>query len=107
MKHLLLLPLLSVIILQGNSPFRYDAKKINSPILVPSFADRNETTGLNLQPEPGTEKRLASDFKKQEYCYAELKDFEWDVHYNIISATVYFQAQILEEQNSVLSTGLV
>lgn len=90
MKHLLLLPLLSVIILQGNSPLGYNKKNAGRSEKL-SFVDhRNEATGLSLQPEPGTEKRLASEFKKQEYCYAELKDFEWDVHYSIVSATVYF-----------------
>ena len=90
MKHLLLLPLLSIFILQGNSPFRYDAKSMSSSALLSLVADKNAATGLSLQPEPGTKKMLASDFKKQEYCYAELKDFEWDVHFNIVSATLYF-----------------
>ena len=90
MKHLLLLPLLSVIILQGNSPLGSNQTNANSPVRS-SFVDhRNEATGLNLQPDPGTKKMLASDFKKQEYCYVELKDFEWDVHFSVVSATLYF-----------------
>jgi len=90
MKHLLFLPLLSVCILNGNAPSDLNKKNIGSPKQLSFVDSRNEATGLNLQPEPGTEKRLAADFRKQEYVYAELKDFEWDVHYSIVSATVYF-----------------
>jgi|GEM_PF-1401243 len=90
MKHLLLLPLLSVFILQANSPFRYNEKMLGTLGHSSNLADRNKATGLCLQPEPGTEKMSAAAFKSQQFCYTELKDFEWDVHFEIVSATVYF-----------------
>lgn len=46
---------------------------------------------LNLfSQEPGSEKMLATVFKAQDFCRAELKDFEFDIHYSVVSATVYF-----------------
>lgn len=32
----------------------------------------------------------AVEFKAQEYCRAELKDFEFDAKFKVVSATVYF-----------------
>ena len=32
----------------------------------------------------------ATIFKNQEYCRVELKDFEFDVKFSVVSATVYF-----------------
>ena len=32
----------------------------------------------------------AAVFKAQEFCRAELKDFEFDIHYSVVSAVVYF-----------------
>ena len=90
MKHLLLLPLLSVLILQGNGPLRSIEKNIKANDQPVYADDHNKAMGLNLQPDPGNEKMSAAEFKKQEYCYAELKDFDFDAHFSIISATVYF-----------------
>jgi hypothetical protein len=30
------------------------------------------------------------EFKNQDYCRAELENFEFDAHYTVVSATVYF-----------------
>jgi hypothetical protein len=49
-----------------------------------------ECTLLCLQQEPGNMKMLAVEFKTREWCRAELKDFEYDVHFSIVSASVYF-----------------
>ena len=47
---------------------------------------------LLLQPEPkqGTGKLRSVVFKNQEFCRVELKDFEFDVKFTVVSATVYF-----------------
>jgi len=90
MKHLLLLPVLSVFILQGNNSFHYSEKSVGSIAGLSYTSTLNNATGLNLQPEPGTKKMSATEFKSRDFCYAELKDFEWDVHFSIVSATVYF-----------------
>ena len=47
-------------------------------------------TGLSLQPEPGAEKMTAVAFRSQDFCRVELKDFEFDVNFELVSATVYF-----------------
>jgi len=47
--------------------------------------------GLSItSQEPGNEKMLAVVFKAQDFGRTELKDFEWEVKFNIVSATVYF-----------------
>ena len=51
------------------------------------------TTGLpatlNLQSQ--AESRMtAVEFKNQQYCRVELKDFEFDVRFTVVSAKVYF-----------------
>jgi hypothetical protein len=43
-----------------------------------------------LSQSPENEKMLAVIFRRQDVCRAELKDFEFDVQYNVVSATVYF-----------------
>ena len=108
MKHLLLLPLLSVIILQGNSPFRYDKKNLDLPAHLSPAADRNEATGLSLQPEPGSEKMSAAAFRRHDFVYAELKDFDFDAHFDIVSVTVYFSGTNFRntEQGIITSASL-
>jgi hypothetical protein len=56
-----------------------------------SFKDYN-SGGFNLfsQPSPENEKMLAVIFRAQDACRAELKDFEFNITYNVVSATVYF-----------------
>ena len=105
MKHLLFLPLLSIFILQGNTASDLINKNITTTKQLSFVDNRNEATALSLQPEPGNEKRLAADFRKQEYVYAELKDFEWDVHYSIVSATVYFSGENFRGVESVVING--
>lgn len=45
---------------------------------------------MGNQQDPDAEKMLAVVFRSQEFCRAELKDFVFDVQFNIVSATVYF-----------------
>jgi len=81
MKQLLLLPLLSIFLIPGNGPL---------PSAEKSPAPPNEANALRLQPEPENMKMLAVEFKTREWCRAELKDFEYNIHFSIVSATVYF-----------------
>ena len=108
MKHLLFLPLLSIFILEANSPLRYNEKSIGSSGHLAHLTDGNKATGLSLQPEPGTEKMSAVEFRHQEVCYTELKDFEWDVHFDVVSATVYFTGANFRtaEQGTITSASL-
>ena len=53
--------------------------------------NENDRKHLNiLSQSPENEKMLAVIFRRQDVCRAELKDFEFDVKYNVVSATVYF-----------------
>lgn len=49
-----------------------------------------KTNTLNLQPEPSSHKITAVAFRAQDFCRIELKDFEFDVNFELVSATVYF-----------------
>ncbi len=108
MKHLLFLPLLSIFILQGNSPFRYNEKSIAARNHLSRVDNGNDAAGLSLQPEPGNEKMSATVFKNQDFCRAELKDFEFDFHYDILSAKVYFTGANFPntEQGTITSASL-
>ena len=50
----------------------------------------NEATTLNFQDLEGASKMRSVIFKSQQYCRADLKDFEFDVHFSVVSANVYF-----------------
>lgn len=81
MKHVLLLPFLSMAILPVNNKFG-NAEN--------NFIEPNVLSISSSQPDPDSEKMLAVTFRAQDVCRAELKDFPFDIQYNIVSATVYF-----------------
>ena len=73
MRHVLFLPLLSILMLPENRPSQTVEKKPDS---LQNFAideSKNECTLLRLQQEPGNMKMLAVEFKTREWCRAELK----------------------------------
>lgn len=45
---------------------------------------------VTFQNQPGTGRMSAITFKSQDYCRAELENFDFDAHFSIVSATVYF-----------------
>lgn len=45
---------------------------------------------LRFQDGAGPGKMSCVQFKNQEFCRAELKDFDFDAKFSIVSATVYF-----------------
>lgn len=84
MKHVLLLSFLSMGILPVNSQMADD---------VSNFVTTESLSVSSAAGTPGqadAEKMPAVIFRAQEVCRAELKDFEFDVHYKVVSATVYF-----------------
>ena len=90
MKQLLLFSLLLVCMLSVNSQYSYVDNSVVNPGYF-SFVDNYaEGIDLNAQPEQGNEKMSAAIFKSQEYCRAEVKDFEFEAPFKIISATIYF-----------------
>jgi hypothetical protein len=90
MKLVLLFPFLSLGILPVNSRLFFVTENESSSVLK-SYADDN-SKGFNIlsQPSPENEKMLAVVFRSQDVCRAELKDFVYDVQFNVVNATVYF-----------------
>ena len=89
MKQVLLFSLLSIGTLTANNRFSFVE---NGNILTNEFhfaGDEPMVLNIGSQDE-GYEKMLANVFRAQDFCRAELKDFEWDVHFRIVSATIYF-----------------
>ena len=87
MKHLIFFPMLIAGVLP---PSGLPAKNNFS---VTSFVDsKGHTEGLNIQSptQDGGTKMRAAVFKAQDYCRAELKDFEFDIEYKVVGAVVYF-----------------
>ena len=89
MKHVLLFSFLSMGILPVNSQLSNNINSFVEPDCL-SIGGSNESTGT--QPGIGNENEqmLAVTFRSQDVCRAELKDFVFDIQYNIVSATVYF-----------------
>jgi len=50
----------------------------------------------------------AVEFKSQEFCRTELKDFDFDARFNIVKATVYFSGTNFKnaEQGTITSSSL-
>lgn len=87
MKQLIVFPLLLAGVFP---PVHPDEKNDHPGNAVSITTDRHE--GLNIQApsqEGGTKMRSAV-FKAQEYCRAELKDFEFEIQYKVVGAVVYF-----------------
>ncbi len=90
MKHVLLFSLFCICMLSVKSQLANVENSIMSPDHLSFVDSNNEGTDKRSQPDPGYEKMLAIVFKSQEFCRAELKDFEFNARFRIVSATVYF-----------------
>ena len=89
MKHALLFSFLGIGMLPVSNQLTDLANNIK--VAEPAIISVNKTEGFNIfSQEPGNEKMMATIFRAQDFCRAELKDFEFDVHYSVVSATVYF-----------------
>ncbi len=86
MKQLLLLPFLSMAATKMDQPAT-NPTPANQPVI-----ENKITEGLLLKTEPLQDKQrmLASVFKNQDFCRAEITDFPFDVQFKVVSATVYF-----------------
>jgi hypothetical protein len=87
MKTLLLCFLPAIFMIPANKQF---TEVDNPSVSYKSSPVVDETVTLNLQnkQEPGKMRSIV--FKSQEYCRAELPDFEFNVQFKVVSATVYF-----------------
>ncbi len=88
MKHATLFLALSISILPVNNIINSANDDANA-VFKENRMLISESNTLSLQ-QPGEEKMTALMFKRQEFCRAELKDFEFDIEYKVMSATVYF-----------------
>jgi len=89
MKHVLLFSFLSMGILPVNSQLDNEVNCFTGPDYL-SIGGNSESTGT--QPGKGNEQEQMPSviFRSQDVCRAELKDFEFDIQYHVVSATVYF-----------------
>ncbi len=99
---ILLLPILSAVcILPVTDQFTAAEKKV-----VASHSICDETSEINFQDEAGYGKMSAVVFKNQDYCRVELKDFEFDAKFIVVSATVYFSgANFKTVQRAAISSN--
>lgn len=72
------------------SPFTYVENTTKSSRVLSSIDKKILGFNISSQPGEGNEKMLAVIFRNQEFCRAELKDFAFDVSFDVVSATVYF-----------------
>ncbi|CAN5844648.1 hypothetical protein BH11BAC4_BH11BAC4_09320 [soil metagenome] len=107
---LLFAPLVaSLVFLQVNNSVTNIQKKVSPTNLPASIENSDETNVLNFQNEGGTGKMSAVKFKAQEFCRAELENFDFDAHFSIISANVYFSGANFKnniERSSITSASL-
>ena len=102
---MLLFPLVSVIaFLPLSNQFTASTKLV----ALNSAGTVKENTVLNLQDEPEYGKMSSVVFKRQDYCRAELKDFEFDAKFLVVGATVYFSGANFAsiEQGTITSSSL-
>jgi hypothetical protein len=87
MKQLLLFSVLGMGLIPATDSLTVE-NKFSSPasIAVPAAA---KSISFGSQ-QAGNEKMPANVFRAQDFCYIELKDFEWKVEFDLVSATVYF-----------------
>lgn len=87
---LLLLPFLSMIA----GPFTDSTTTKKNAVLpgghITVETSKRDPAVINFQDQPADGKMSSVVFKNQEYCRAELPNFEFDVHFTVVSATVYF-----------------
>jgi hypothetical protein len=89
MKQLLLLPLMSIGVLQANNQLTNLEKHLT--LNTPPIENTNTSINIGKPQEQQSNSRMAAAvFKAQEYCRAELKDFEFDARFIVVSAVVYF-----------------
>ena len=79
------------------------------PLLISGLFSLNATNDVDFQQKPSTQNNIAKaenapskinfqqsgrisavEFKNQNYCRAELEDFDFDAKFSVVSATVYF-----------------
>ena len=90
----LLLPLVSGIFMM---PANHPLDTTDQPAKTQTCSLNKEPSELTFQDESGNGKMACIKFKVQEYCRAEIPDFDFDARFTIISATAYFSGANFKE----------
>jgi hypothetical protein len=90
MKHVLLFSLVGISMMPvSNRLLNNEQSPVQENYLA--HADiSNESNTLGFGPGQAEEKMLAITFRSQEYCRAEVYDFQFETQFKVVSATVYF-----------------
>ena len=95
---MLLLPLMSGICLLPMNDLFIGADKEITTSVEGSVLKNSKDASVLLFQDRQTAGRLSSVvFKNQDYCRAELEDFEFDAKFSVLSATVYFSGTNFKE----------
>ena len=95
---MLLLPLMSGICLLTMNDLFIGADKEIATSVEGSVLKNSKDASVLLFQDRQTAGRLSSVvFKNQDYCRAELEDFEFDAKFSVLSATVYFSGTNFKE----------
>ena len=73
-----------------NTPFEFRVKEIPNPI---------------FKVGPGGTRMTAGSFKSQQYCRAELENFDFDAKFSVVGATVYFSGANFPNVQTTPLTG--
>ncbi len=84
---LLFLPIVSLVAVL---PFMNNMKTKTFPVPTDMVETNSNKALTPTQQSLPSERITAVSFKAQDFCRAELKDFEFDARFTVISATVYF-----------------
>lgn len=88
---MLLLPLLSgICLVPMNNLITATEKDFSSSVETVVMSSNKEEAVLLFQDRPTAGRLSSIVFKNQDYCRAELEDFEFDAKFSVLSATVYF-----------------
>lgn len=104
MKNVLFSSLLCITAFTSNQPVLTTRSTISLNDLSRSIAGNNGT--IVLQNDSGSARMTSIEFKAQEYCRAELCNFEYNVHFSIVGATVYFSgANFRTVEKGMITSG--
>ncbi len=102
-----LLPLLSGICFL---PLNNQVENVKKPVISYDHVVKTEKEGLKIsqQDKQGFGRMRSIVFKSQQYCRAELEDFEFDIQYTVVSAVVYFSGKNFDtvEKGMITSNSL-
>jgi len=90
MKQFLLLPFVSMSMLSFNNAVTPVEKKIIPQHCLSVIGGDHDSLNIATQADESSSRMAAAVFKAQEYCRVELKDFDFNAHFDIVSVTVYF-----------------